>query len=189
MRIHDLVQRMPPYDAYRMHSGGMPHKADRQATNTGFTEQVISPSSSDLSSERRVITADSLTSVQKETLLEKLHSGRGNLSLEEWDGLLQDLVGLGLIDSRDRLHASGKFIALPSPDKNGTWHSTLRTASITDRFSAWNGDPLAWLDQMDLYLMKECKYATVEGNDCSGLFDQKTACAKVYEIVASILGK
>lgn len=47
------------------------------------------------------INTESLTAAQKEALLERLHNGQGNLTLQKWDDFLADLVDLGMITNSE----------------------------------------------------------------------------------------
>lgn len=185
MGIYNSVQQTAQFDL----SGVRPalRKSGRDVAKDGFSKELTQAASATRAARpsTRAGSLDELTAAQKDVLLEKLHNGRGDLSKDEWDGFLLDLVDLGLITDIERLHTSGKFLALPDPDKNGQvkFHTPVREV-----FTDWPGDPLAWLDKMNLLLTQECKYAELEGRGNLGLFRQKDACAKVAQLVRALLG-
>lgn len=190
MANYNLIQRTPHYDLYLKCPEYMPRRFGRSGLNSGFTKQINQTTNTSASAEPKVEhveSVDKLTSEQKDALIEKLHSGQGGLSKEDWDSFLLDLVDLGLIDNKERLHASGALLTLPDTDQNGAWHSTVSTSSVRNFFDVWNGDPLEWLEKADLYLMKKCKLAELAGNGCGSLFQQRKDCAKVFEILKSLL--
>ena len=51
-----------------------------------------------------------LSEETKAELREKLHNGRGDMTLQEWDDFLADLVELAIITNTERSYANGLYV-------------------------------------------------------------------------------
>ena len=127
-----------------------------------------------------------LSAERKDELRAQLHNGQGNLSLQEWDDFLADLEELGIISHDERFFANGTLRDIPESALNG---GSLFCNGNTNQSigQMWNGDPLKWLDNMDVYMLKNQLYADMECQYYSGRSSQRDAFQEVAQIVRDIL--
>lgn len=141
----------------------------------------------------KVSSVEQLTQEQKDYLLEKLHHGQGDVSFQEWSDFLMDLEDLGLVSEQERLDAGCYAFALGDIDyrQPGSSFHTEQTSSKNganlDLLDKWNGDPLSFMDALDLYLLKERCYANMDGYGTSTIDKQRGACSKVAQITRKLL--
>lgn len=129
---------------------------------------------------------ETLSSEQKSALREKLDNGRGNMSLQAWDDFLADLEEMGVITHDERFFANGTLRDIPSAAQNGGTHFSPGNTT-SDLMQMWKGDPMQWLDDMDLYALKNQLYANIGGRFVINSSGQRDAYQKLSQIVKDIL--
>lgn len=172
-----------------------PRKAG-QNRETPFGEQMSETAAkiiSDGNAEKTITDPQDLTTEQKEKLLDRLHYGRDEeVSPQEWDDFLADLVDFGIISNSERMYANG----ITQPISESIMRSDLSgdgigvgrdILSIPDLLEMWTGNPLEWLGNMDVYLLKAIRCDELDGYGTAGLSNQRAACAKIAEIVRNLL--
>ena len=127
-----------------------------------------------------------LTDEMKTSLQNRLRQGQGNLSLQEWDDFLADLEELGIISHDERFFANGTLHDIPADALSGKTHFSHGNTSRSIA-QMWDGDPLKWLDSMDVYMLKNQLYAGMNAQYASGGSGQREALQKVARIVRDIL--
>lgn len=140
----------------------------------------------EVSGEQEAPSVKTLSDEEKNALKNRLHNGRGNLSLQEWDDFLADLEELGIISHDERFFANGSLRDIPESALRGNTHSTSGSTSRSIG-QMWNGDPLKWLDSMDVYMLQNQLYANMNCQYSSGYSGQRDAFQKVAQIVRDIL--
>lgn len=83
-------------------------------------------------SEDQKQTVSSLSPEQKERFRKQLHYGNGDMTLQEWDDFLADLVEYGIITNDERYYVDGSFLET-GEDARIAPHEVL---------DKWDGDPL-----------------------------------------------
>lgn len=139
-----------------------------------------------LSGNQEAPSAKTLSDEMKSMLKNRLHNGQGNLSLQEWDDFLADLEELGIISHDERFFANGSLRDIPQSALNGGAHSTSGNRNCSP-VEMWNGDPLKWLNDMDVYMLRNQLYADMNCQYSSGRSGQRDAYQKVAQIVRDIL--
>jgi len=122
-----------------------------------------------------------LLNENKEILLEKLHCGQGDLTLQEWDNFLADLEEMGIITHDERFYANGTLHEIPA--KSSGFCSEMNPDDEWEML--WTGDPVQWLNDADLYMLKYQLYAHMAG----GIVDnsvQRAAYCKLLNIVKEL---
>lgn len=127
-----------------------------------------------------------LSDEMKNALKRRLHNGQGNLSLQEWDDFLADLEELGIISHDERFFANGTLRDIPESALNGETHFSNGNAARSIG-QMWNGDPLKWLNSMDVYMLQNQLYANIGCQYSSGCSSQRDAFQKVVQVVRDIL--
>ncbi|MBD5161228.1 MAG: hypothetical protein HDT14_04280 [Oscillibacter sp.] len=130
--------------------------------------------------------AETLSPEQKSALREKLNHGRGGMSLQQWDDFLADLEELGVITHDERFTANGTLHDIPAAAQNGGTHFSSGNTT-KDLMQMWKGNPQQWLDDMDLYALKNQLYANIGKQTALGRSGQRDAYQKVAQIVKDIL--
>ena len=129
---------------------------------------------------------ETLSAEQKSLLRDKLTGGRGGLSLQEWDDFLADLEEMGVITHDERFFANGTLHDIPEAAQNGGTY--FGSGSITrDTMQMWKGNPLQWLNDMDVYALKNQLYANMDSRYTMGLSGQRDAYQKISQILKGIL--
>lgn len=120
----------------------------------------------------------------KAQLLEKLNGGRGGMTLQEWDDFLADLVEMNIITDSERFYANGITRDVPG--------ASLRPGGYTGPGSLerewdqlWQGDPLQWLNDADIYMLKYQLYSNLDGYAIS-TGGQRAAYMKLIDIIKEI---
>ena len=151
-----------------------PRKVDRGAFGSQLTASGEAPS------------VKTLTEEMKTALKNRLHNGRGSVSLQEWDDFLADLEELGIISHDERFYANGTVRDIPEDALNGKTHFSNGN---TNRSIAqmWDGDPLKWLNSMDVYMLQNQLYTNMNCQYSSGLSGQRDAFRRVAQVVRDIL--
>lgn len=129
---------------------------------------------------------ETLSAERKSALRDRLNNGRGGMSLQEWDDFLADLEEIGVITHDERFFANGSLRDIPEAAQNGGTHFSSGNTS-RDMMQMWRGNPLQWLDDMDLYALKNQLYANIGSRCTMGLSRQRDAYQKVTQIVKGIL--
>ena len=130
--------------------------------------------------------AEALTREEKAALKSKLHNGQGNLTIQEWDDFLADLEEYGIISHEERFYANGSIREIPEAvlrDGSHAWHGNVHQ----DIGQMWKGDPLSWLDNMDVYMLKNQLYASMGSRYMLEPGGQRAAFQKVSQITKDIL--
>lgn len=121
----------------------------------------------------------------KEILRKKLNYGQGGLSLQEWDDFLADLEEMAIITHDERMFANGMIQEIPDDAIHGA-HAFVSEVNPSEEWeSLWNGDPLQWLNDVDLYMLKYELYAHMEGKTANRSA-QRAAYSKLIDILKEI---
>lgn len=121
----------------------------------------------------------------KEILLKKLNNGQGGLSLQEWDDFLADLEEMAIITHDERMYANGIIHEIPDDAIHGA-HAFVSEVNPNEEWGLlWNGDPLQWLNDVDLYMLKYELYAHMEGK-IANQSAQRAAYNKLIDILKEI---
>lgn len=141
--------------------------------------------------------ANSIIETHKKELLDKLHAGQGDLSMEEWDDFLLQLTDMGLITNGQRMEAMGLLIPLPDLPNGITPSSTecihwVSNEEKSDPYDAylmnhWNGNPLDFLQDMDFYLHKQMLSANLNHLGTTSIEKTRKTYDKIAEIIKGIL--
>lgn len=129
---------------------------------------------------------DALSPEEKTALKNKLHNGQGDLSLQEWDDFLADLEEYGIISHEERFFANGTLHEIPGAvlrDGSHAFHGNVNQ----DVGQMWKGDPLSWLDDMDVYMLKNQLYASMGSRYMYEPGGQRAAFHKVSQLTKDIL--
>jgi len=130
---------------------------------------------------------DTLIKEYKNALKEKLNFGQGNMTLQEWDNFLADLVEMGVISNDERMSANGILREIPDEAiKDGSYGFSSEHDVDLQFDLLWKGDPVQWLNDMDLYMLKYGLYANMQGHYADNS-RQRAAYNKLIEIVKDIL--
>ena len=129
---------------------------------------------------------DALSQEEKTALKNKLHNGQGNLTIQEWDDFLADLEEYGLISHEERFFANGTLREIPADIQNGGTHVSHGNTN-QDIAQMWKGDPLSWLDDMDVYMLKNQLYASMGSRYMYEPGGQRAAFHRVSQITKDIL--
>ena len=130
--------------------------------------------------------AERLTAEKKSELREKLKGGQGSMSLQEWDDFLAGLEELGVITHDERFFANGTLHDIPESARSGGTHFASGSAGH-NTLQLWKGNPLQWLNDMDVYALKNQLYANMGSRYTMGLSGQRDAYQKVSQILKDIL--
>ncbi|NBI81697.1 hypothetical protein D3Z48_06290 [Clostridiaceae bacterium] len=137
-----------------------------------------------------------LSEETKAELREKLHNGRGDMTLQEWDDFLADLVELAIITNTERSYANGSMSGVPktsdyvSPEDRRRfgpnpmlWSENGLTFPKKQKDDMWTGDPLKFLNKLDVYTLRNAA--------SSGTMDiaasEREAMRRVTQILQEIL--
>lgn len=129
---------------------------------------------------------DALSREEKMALKSKLHNGQGNLTIQEWDDFLADLEEYGLISHEERFFANGTLREIPAAvlrDGSHAFHGSVGQ----DVGQMWKGDPLSWLDDMDVYMLKNQLYASMGSRYMYEPGGQRAAFHKVSQLTKDLL--
>ena len=74
----------------------------RKVDHKNFADQAA-----DAAGSQKAPTVADLSAEVKSAMRERLHNGRGGLSLQEWDDFLADMEELGIITHDERFYANG----------------------------------------------------------------------------------
>ena len=155
-----------------------PRKVEHKGS---FSDQIA-----EAGSVRESPSVESLSSENLSALREKLNNGRGGMSLQAWDDFLADLEEMGVITHDERFFANGTLRDIPAAAQNGgTYFGQGNTAG--DTMQIWKGNPLQWLDELDLYALKNQLYANIGSGYAINSSGQRDAYQKISQIVKEIL--
>lgn len=125
-----------------------PNFTPRKVEHKDFANQAA-----DAAGNQKAPTVADLSAEVKSALKNRLHNGRGGLSLQEWDDFLADMEELGVITHDERFYANGTLCEIPEAvHKYGSIAVDGNTHQ--DKANIWKGDPLNYLDNMDVYMLK-----------------------------------
>ena len=127
----------------------------------------------------------SLSFEQKEDLRKQLHYGNGDMTLQEWDDFLADLVEHGIITNSERFYANGFIFEMPERAQTGSACLCAPSTEAVDQM--WDGDPLKWLQQMDTYFLQNSLYDDMRCANSMGFSGQRDAYVEVQSILKDIL--
>lgn len=132
---------------------------------------------------------DDLSAQWKDILRGRLHNGRGDLTLQEWDNFLADLVDLGLLTNDERFFANGIMSSLPDAARGGeytaTWAGPRGSREALSDF--WNGNPLDFLEQRERLLQLGGMTGQMDRMSAAGEGNERDAYRKVAQIVKDLL--
>lgn len=128
-------------------------------------------------SEDQKQTVSSLSPEQKERFRKQLHYGNGDMTLQEWDDFLADLVEYGIITNDERYYVDGSFLET-GEDARIAPHEVL---------DKWDGDPLEFLNQRDAYFLQNSLYGDMRCAYGTGYSDQRDAYVGTQKILKEIL--
>jgi len=175
--IYSPVEQAAGYSCCFVKQNFVPRKVNHSAI----------PAVTDDSSENRSKpSVETLSSEQKTSLKNKLNNGRGDLSLQEWDDFLADLEEYGIISHDERFIANGTLRDIPEEALHGGTHFKSGNTS-TEIAQMWKGDPLTWLDDMDVYMLKNELYTAIGSRYMYEPSEQREAFRKVSQIVRAVL--
>lgn len=183
-----LVQSTPEGKGYIVAPKYMPKKWE--AKNSQFNTQLNSNSQSNTGATQNSTTTASITEEQKKILLDKLHAGQGELSIEEWDDFLLELTDMGLITNSQRLESMGCLIPLPDNVGSGAhWVTYEQKADPYDIYllENWEGKPLDFIQKMDFYLYKQMLGAQLNHLGTTSMENTRKTYQKVSDIVKEVL--
>ncbi len=140
---------------------------------------------------------EALPETQREELREKLHNGRGDMTLQEWDDFLADLVDWGIITEKERGYANGTDSACPPGGMTSvrpqdyerfgpnplTWMKDGLTYEDTLKDDLWTGDPMKFLHGLDAYNLRRA----ADWNLLGATSSEREAIRKVGQILQEIL--
>ena len=130
---------------------------------------------------------DELSAEMKDALRSWFVDGWNHVTLEQWDNFLLDLVDLGLITNSERMHVNGMFVVLPEAAADGRYHlqhtDGKNPLKLMDQ---WNGDPLHYLNALDIYQLRAQCNAALDGHGTKGIASQRTSCIKISNIVKQL---
>lgn len=147
-----------------------------------FTPRKVDPAKVETS--KGLDTLDTLER-NKEVLQKKLNNGRGNLSLQEWDDFLADLEEMAVITHDERMYANGITHEIPDDAIHGTYTFSSDVNPNEEWDLLWDGNPLQWLERVDLYMLKYELYAHMEGK-IANRSAQRAAYIKLIDIIKEI---
>ena len=109
--------------------------------------------------------------------------------MQEWDDFLADMVDMGLISNDERMYANGLMREIPeAAQSNGAHFSYQPVGNLqVEPEYTWTGDPLKWLDDMDIFMLKNEMYANLECKNTFGYSAQRDAYMKVSQMLRDIL--
>ena len=180
---YSLHERTSAYDCYLVKPNFTPRKAGAQAEDS-FDNQL--DETKNVASGKTVHT---LSPQEKSDLCKKLNNGQGGLSLQEWDDFLADMVDMGLISNDERMYANGLMREIPEAAQSNGAHFSYRPVGnlqVEPEYT-WTGDPLKWLDDMDIFMLKNEMYANLECKNTFGYSAQRDAYMKVSQMLRDIL--
>ena len=129
-------------------------------------------------------TVDSLPEEKIASLRDRLKQGRGDLTLQEWDDFLADLEEAGVITHDERFFANGTLHDIPEEVlRNGSMMTSASSAP------SWSGNPLQWLNSMDVHALQNRLYANMNCQYAQGCSGQRDAYQKVSDIVKELLAQ
>ena len=136
-----------------------------------------------------VIKSNIIIEEHKQELLDKLHAGQGELSMEEWNDFLLELTDLGLITNGQRLEAMGYLIPLPDMEPGSFMVTYEQKSDPYDAYllNHWKGDPLDYLEKLDFYLYKQMLGAKLNHVGTTGIENTRKTYNKVADIVKELL--
>ena len=180
---YSLHERTSAYDCYLVKPDFTPRKAGAE-TKGSFENHIVETKSS-----ANGAGVHSLSLQEKQGLYRKLHNGQGNLTLQEWDDFLADMVDIGLISNDERMYANGLMREIPEAAQSGgvLFSYTSAHDSPIHLEPMWTGDPLKWLDDMDIFMLKNELYANLECKNAFGFSAQRDAYKKVSQILNDLL--
>ncbi|MCI8857212.1 MAG: hypothetical protein HFH26_11830 [Clostridiaceae bacterium] len=136
-------------------------------------------------SEDQKQTVSSLSPEQKERFRKQLHYGNGDMTLQEWDDFLADLVEHGIITNDERFYANGSFYETPEGVLRGDADARTASSDVVDHL--WDGNPLKWLNQMDAYFLQNSFYRDMRCAYGTGYSGQRDAYVGTQKILKEIL--
>lgn len=174
---YTLVEHTASYNCYLVTPNFTPRKVDSPQAAKGDFKFADNSAPS----------VDTISGEQKQAFQEKLKFGRGDLTLQEWDNFLADLVELGIISNDERMYTNGILREIPDGSTNGGSYSfSSEHDPDIELDSFWQGDPVQWLNDMDLYMLKYGLYANMQGQYADNS-RQRAAYHKLIQIVNDIL--
>jgi len=181
---YSMHERTSTYDCCLVKPNFTPRKAGA-ASSGSFGEWV--------NGTKNAVTEQSVSSLspqERADLCKKLNHGQGGLTLQEWDDFLADMVDMGLITNDERMYANGLMREIPEAAQNGGVHFSRYPAGIDPDIEPeqfWSGDPLKWLNNMDIFMLKNELYANLACKNAVGCSAQRNAYQNVSKILMEIL--
>lgn len=178
--IYSQIEQTSEYSCYFVRQNFTPRKVSHN------TSAITQPTPDDPAAGQMKPSVETLSPEQRASLKSKLNNGRGNLSLQEWDDFLADLEEYGIITHDERFIANGTLRDIPEEAQHGGTHAKSGNTS-KEIAQMWNGDPLSWLDNMDVYMLKNRLYATMGSRYMYAPGGQREAFHKISQITRNIL--
>ena len=185
-----LVQDTPLGKGYIMLPKYMPKKWEPKDSQFHTQLNHGSQSTGDTTvADSDVIKSNMIIEERKQELLDKLHFGQSDLSMEEWDDFLLELTDMGLITNGQRLEAMGHLIPIPDMEPGSFTVTYEQKSDPYDAYlpSNWKGDPLDFIEKMDFYLYKQMLGAKLNHVGTIGIENTRKTYNKIADIVKEIL--
>lgn len=134
--------------------------------------------------EERKNSVKNLSEEEKQTLLKQLHYGQGDLNAEDWGEFLLNAEAMGLITNDERALAGGYTYIAGETDQWGQVKLKYED-SFNELLDKWNGDPIHFMDEMNLFLLKANANSELDGyfKVKDELSEHFSACSKVKQII------
>lgn len=178
--IYSTVEQTAGYSYCFVKPNFVPRKVDRSASGT------VPAATGDSDESRTKPSVETLSAEQKASLKNRLNNGQGDLSLQEWDDFLADLEEYGIISHDERFVANGTLRDIPEGALHGGTHFSNGNTS-NEIAQMWKGEPLTWLDDMDVYTLKNQLYASMGSRYMHEPGGQREVFHKVAQITRAIL--
>ena len=154
------------------------------------TSQVQSnQSKTNVNTNNKNTVSSAIPDEQKKELLDKLHAGQGELSIEEWDDFLLQLTDLGLITNSQHLESMGFLIPIPDMKSGSCIVTYEQRSDLYDAYllKHWEGNPLDFIEKMDFYLYKQMLGAKLNHVGTTGIEKTRETYRKISGIVQELL--
>lgn len=176
---YTLVERTPEGSTYFVGPSFTPRKVDPEKIEAAKKKEFDLKAAGKAGEEEY-----NALKANKAQLLEKLNYGRGNMTLQEWDDFLADLVEMNIITDSERFYANGISRDVPEASmRPGGYTGPGGLEKEWDQL--WQGDPVKWLNDADVYMLKYQLYGNLDGYAIS-TGGQRAAYMKLMDIIKEI---
>ena len=184
-----FMQETPDSKGYMLTPKYTPKKWEPK--NTSFNTQLNGSAPSNTNN--NLAQNSNITEVQKKEWSTKF-AGKKELSMEEWDDFLLDLVDRNVIANSDRLEVMGFLIPIGDvkdinlePNQGVEVHNSCSTGwEDLYPLSKWTGDPFKWIEDMDFYYYKQELNAKMDNRDPECFQRVRRNFSKISDILKEI---